>query len=191
MKDRQSTMYVGFWKRAAAFALDYTIIVIYLALLTLMGLLLNSWLGISQSFFSDRVRAQFTGFMLVTLPVTLYFAFGESSGRQATWGKAKLGLKVTDQLGERVGFWRALTRTALKFIPWELSHTLVWTSAFSNDGFPGWVNYGFIFVYGLIGLNLAGLVFSKKHQTIYDLLTKTYVMKKHDEIPLHDSRRLP
>lgn len=178
MRLRQGAMHVGFWDRAAAFVLDYVIIVTYLAALTLIGWLLNSWFGINESLFSDRVRAQLTGFLLVTLPVTLYFAVGESSDRQATWGKTKLGLKVTGDHGERVGFWRALARTGLKFVPWELSHTLVWTSAFSKEGIPVWVNYGFILVYGLIGLNLAGLVFSKKHQTIYDLLAKTYVIKK-------------
>jgi uncharacterized RDD family membrane protein YckC len=175
MKDRQTRTYAGFWKRAAAFALDYVIIVIYLALLTLIGLLLNSWFRINQSLFSDRVNAQLTGFLLVTLPVTLYFAVGESSGRQATWGKAKLGLLVTDDRGERISFWRALARTALKFVPWELSHTIIWTIVFSNPEGSVWVNFGFILVYGLISLNLASLVFTRKHQTIYDLLAKTFV----------------
>jgi uncharacterized RDD family membrane protein YckC len=88
-----------------------------------------------------------------------------------------MGLQVVNDRGERIGFWKALARTALKFIPWELSHTLVWTLAFSDGNIPGWANYGFIFVYALLGLNLASLAFTKKHQTLYDLLAKTYVIK--------------
>jgi len=40
------------------------------------------------------------------------------------------------------------------------------------------INYGFILVYVLIGLNIASLVVTKTHQTLYDFLAKTYVTKK-------------
>jgi uncharacterized RDD family membrane protein YckC len=171
-------MYAGFWSRAAAFALDYVLILLYLTLLTLTVLVLNSFFGITQWMFAERVRAQVSTFLLVTLPVTLYFSLGESSVRKATWGKAKLRIQVTDLRGKRIGLWRALARTGLKFVPWELSHTLVWTIAFSNADVPTWVNYGFVLVYGLIGLNLASLVLTKRHQALYDLLARTCVIKK-------------
>lgn len=171
-------MFAGFWRRAAAFALDYVLILFYLAVLTLMGLVLNSSFGITQWAFAERVRAQATGFLLVTFPVTLYFSLGESSARQATWGKAKLRLQVTDMHGKRIGFWRALARTGLKFVPWELSHTLVWAIAFSNADVPAWVSYGFVLVYGIVGLNLASLVLTKRHQALYDLLARTCVIKQ-------------
>lgn len=171
-------MYAGVWRRAAAFALDYILILFYLAVLTLIGFILNSTFGTMQWVFSDRVRAQLAGFLLVTLPVTLYFSVGESSARKATWGKAKLRVQVTDLGGKRIRIWRALARTGLKFIPWELSHTLIWTITFSNADVPIWVNYGFVLVYGLVGLNLASLVLTRKHQALYDLLARTYVIKQ-------------
>ena len=172
------SMFAGFWSRAAAFALDYVLILSYLAVLALTMLVLNSLFGITLWMFAERVLAQLTGFLLVTLPVTLYFSFGESSARKATWGKAKLRLQVTDLRGKRIGLWKALARTGLKFVPWELSHTLVWAIAFSNADVPAWVNYGFVLVYGWIGLNLASLVLTKKHQALYDLLARTCVVKK-------------
>lgn len=179
MTDNQSDrVFAGFWSRAAAFALDYIVILFYLAALTLIGLVLNLSFGIIQSAFAERVRAQVIAFLLVTLPVTLYFAFGESSLRKATWGKSKLRLQVTDGQGNRISLWRALARTGLKFVPWELSHTLIWTITFSNAGVPEWVNYGFAIVYGLIGLNLASLVLTKRHQALYDLLSKTCVIRQ-------------
>jgi len=178
MNDNQMKTYAGFWRRAGAFALDYVIILFYLAAIALLSLLVNSLFSINQWLFADRVRAQLAGFLLVTLPISLYFALGESSARQATWGKKKLGLKVTDHNGGRISFWRSLARTALKFIPWELSHTLIWEIYFSPQANSVWLNYGFVLVYVIIGLNLASLMMTRKHQTMYDFLAKTYVIKQ-------------
>ena len=94
-------IYAEFWHRAGAFAADYVIILTYLAVITLLSLLINSPLGVNHSvfaithwLFANRLRAQLTGFLLITLPVTLYFAISESSVRQATWGKRRLNLIV-------------------------------------------------------------------------------------------------
>jgi uncharacterized RDD family membrane protein YckC len=163
--------YAGFWKRAGAFALDYILILGYFLALYLISLLANALFGGLQVLFAERIRAQVTGFLLLTLPLTLYFAISESSPRQGTWGKQRLKLKVTDLHGERISFWRAFGRTALKFVPWELSHTLIWQIYFSSSANSPWINYGFVLVYLLIGLNILSLVISKTHQTLYDLLT--------------------
>lgn len=178
MNEGQTNRYAGFWKRVGAFALDYLVILLYLGILGLVGLLMNSFGGAFAWLFAERVRAQLSGFLLVTLPVTLYFALGESSPQKATWGKRRLGLQVTDKDGERLSVWRSLARTTLKFIPWEIAHTFVWTIAFSPADTPPWANAGIILVYALIGLNLAFLIFTKKHQTIYDLLAGTFVTKQ-------------
>jgi len=177
MNDSQSKSYAGFWQRVKAFALDYIIILFYLAALTSFFLLINSLSGVTEWLFSDRIRAQLTGFFLITLPIALYSAFGESSAQQATWGKKRMGLIVTDPEGARINFWRSLARTFLKFIPWELSHTLLWEISFQPLANSALINYGFILVYVLIGLNIAGLLMTKNHQTLYDLLAKTYVAK--------------
>lgn len=168
--------YAGFWKRAGAFALDYLVISGYLIGIVLLSLLLNAVFGANEWLFADRIRAQFVAFLLVTLPVTLYFAISESSPSQGTWGKRRLKLKVTDQNGQQISAWRSLARTVLKFIPWELSHTLIWQIYFSPQTESAWINYGFVLVYLLIGLNIACLLLTKTHQTLYDLLTSTYVI---------------
>jgi uncharacterized RDD family membrane protein YckC len=175
MKDDQMKSYAGFWKRAGAFVLDYIIILGYLIALTLLFLFLNKTFNVDRFLFTTRVQSQFMGFLFVTLPVTLYFAFGESSRHQATWGKQRLKLKVTDYNGNKVGFWRAFARTLLKFIPWEISHTLVWAINFSPQTDSLLINYGFGLVYLLIGLNVASLILTKTHQTLYDFLAKTFV----------------
>ena len=169
--------YAGFWRRAGAFALDYLLILGYLIGITLLFVILNLLFGVNQWLFGDRVRAQVVAFLLVTLPVTLYFAIAESSARQGTWGKQRLHLKVTDHNGGRIHFGRALWRTLLKFIPWELSHTLIWQISFAPEATSVWINYGFLLVYGLVGLNFLSLLVSKKHQTLYDFLARTYVIR--------------
>ena len=168
--------YAGFWKRVGAFALDYLIISGYLLGVTLLSLLVNSVFGLSQWLFADRIRAQLVAFFMVTLPVTLYFAISESSQRQATWGKGHLKLQVANRDGSRIGFGRSLARTLLKFIPWELSHTLIWQIYFSRQTEMVWINYGFALVYLLMGLNIVSLLRTRTNQTLYDLLTKTYVI---------------
>lgn len=170
-------IYAGFWQRVAAFALDYLILLGYLLGVVLLFLLVNTFLGATQWLFADRVRAQLVAFLLVTLPVTLYFAVSESSPRQATWGKGRLKLRVADHEGNRIGFWRSLGRTLLKFVPWELSHTLIWQISVSPQTNASWINYGFALVYLLVGLNVGSLVLSRNHQTLYDFLTHTYVIR--------------
>jgi len=168
--------YSGFWQRAKAFAFDYMGIVLYLVFIMGLFAFINSSTNIAQRLFADRVLAQASAFLLVTFPITMYFAIGESSAKQATWGKRRVGLKVVDRNGNRIGFWRAFTRTLLKFIPWELSHTLIWEISFSTESFPAFINYGFALVYILIGLNIASLVITKTKQTLYDFLTGTFVV---------------
>ena len=163
-----------FWQRVGAFALDDLLILGYLILITLVFMLLNVLLD-TQWLFAERARAQFVAFLLVTLPVTLYFAACESSSRQATWGKQRLKLQVADAQGNRISFWRAFARTLLKFIPWELSHTLIWQINFSQETYVAWISYGFGLVYLLIGLNIASIFITSTRQTLYDLLSSTYV----------------
>jgi hypothetical protein len=91
--------YAGLLQIGGAFLLDYGIILVDLGVIPFFLLLIDSIFGVNQWLFTDRIRAQLTGFFLITLPVTLYFAFGESSLRQATWRKQRRGLKVTDHTG--------------------------------------------------------------------------------------------
>jgi uncharacterized RDD family membrane protein YckC len=168
--------YGSFWQRVKAFLFDYVLILVYLAIITLIFLLLRNISGIIEWLFADRIRAQITGFFILTLPVSLYFAIGEASLQQATWGKQRVGLKVEDRSGNRIGFGRSLVRTILKFVPWELSHTLLWNIAFSI-GSSTLINYGYALVYLLIGLNIVSVFLTQTKQSFYDLIAGTVVVK--------------
>ena len=77
--------YAGIWQRLKAFAFDYLIVSIYLVIILVLFVLLNSLFAIDILLFADRVTAQVSAFFIVTFPVMLYFSLGESSSKQATW----------------------------------------------------------------------------------------------------------
>ena len=165
------------WARIKAFALDYIVIAGYLILVIALGVWMN-YAGplFIQTLFMERVTGQFVSFLLVTLPVTLYFALSEASPWQATWGKRKIGLRVTDKNGARLSIPHSLVRTLLKFIPWELSHTLIWQLQFAPQESSPMISAGFLLVWILVGANLLSALLSKTHQTLYDRLAGTYVV---------------
>jgi len=169
--------YAGFWLRVKAFVFDYFIILGYLVAITLLFLILRQRTGAVEWLYADRVRPQATFILILTIPVSLYFALSEASSRQGTWGKQRVGLKVADKNGSRIGLGKSLIRTVLKFIPWELSHTLLWEIAFSKGSPSTLINYGYAFVYLLVGLNIASVLLTKTKQSLYDLLAGTYVVK--------------
>jgi uncharacterized RDD family membrane protein YckC len=122
------------WRRLAAFAVDYLAIAAYIGLLTAAGAGVRAAFSLEVGMpatLRERLMAHLIGLLTLTLPVTLYFALFEGSARQATPGKGALGLRVQTSAGMRASRSRALARTAVKFVPWELAHTALWHT-------PGW-----------------------------------------------------
>jgi uncharacterized RDD family membrane protein YckC len=88
--------YAGFWKRFAAYFIDFGLVAIALGALAI---------GAGH-------LAGFAGIVLAWL----YFAFMESSPRQATFGKMAMGIVVTDENGGRIRFGRATGRYFGKYL---------------------------------------------------------------------------
>lgn len=168
----------GLWPRVLAFAVDYLPISAYLVALVVIALVARvAAPGMVSVLFGNPLSGELTGFVLITLPVTLYFALLESSAWQATWGKRRLGLRVTRTDGQRLSRGRSLGRTALKFVPWELAHACIWQVSFAGPRPSPLIFAGFALVWLLVGANLASLVASRKHQTIYDWLSGALVVR--------------
>jgi uncharacterized RDD family membrane protein YckC len=115
------------WRRLAAYGVDSGVIFLYL-LLAVPTLVY----GVSWPWLGEPWRTQLLSLLLITLPVVLYFALSEASGRGATLGKRVLGLRVIDLQGERLPLGRSLLRSGLKFAPWELAHTASYRIAASE-----------------------------------------------------------
>ena len=111
--------------------------------------------------------------------VSLYFTLQESSVRQATWGKRKLGLCVVTATGDRLSRTRAFIRALVKLLPWQLAHTSIYH-------IPGWPlapedltpfsMVGLILVWVLVGSYALSALISKTHRTPYDWVSGAYVV---------------
>lgn len=123
--------------RVAAFAIDWVVIAVWGG--SMFGLVMVFSNG-KPSSFSDPWVSQGVGFLVMTLPVTLYFGISERSRFRASIGKALVGLRVGTPDGELLTLRQSLTRTICKFAPWELGHLVAQQAMFSGEqGIPTWV----------------------------------------------------
>lgn len=115
-----SAQQVGLGPRLLAFALEYLLIAAYATLLAAVTFAaaaspLRRSLAVRLATPTSRDAV---AFMTIVLPVILYFALQEGSARQGTWGKRRLGLRVTALDGGPLPMPRALVRAFVKFLPW-------------------------------------------------------------------------
>ena len=101
-----AAIHAGFWRRCAAYTIDYFIT---LAASYVVGLVAGFGLAAGQGE-TGMMAAPTVGGLLGLVVGWLYFALQECSARQATLGKLALGIKVTDANGRRIGFGRATGR---------------------------------------------------------------------------------
>lgn len=106
--------YGGFWRRFWAYVVDGIVLNILSLPITLTILYpILPYLGESDpspEVAASLVLAMFLGSGLCAVMAWLYFAFMESSSKQATLGKLLVGVKVTDLEGRRIRFVRATGR---------------------------------------------------------------------------------
>lgn len=103
-QSEEAMSYAGFWKRFAAFFIDFIIT-------TIGCIVVVIWFGIMFGGGTLNTAAwermgSFFGFIIVWL----YYALMESSPKQGTFGKMALGIKVTDLNGNKIGFGKATGR---------------------------------------------------------------------------------
>lgn len=175
-RDMEAASYAGIVRRLAAYAIDIAI---------LAGAVVASQFGlqaITGGFPANQLQ---TGlqieawvFATVSLPTWAYFALMERSSWQASLGKRLLGLQVTDTQGNRIGFSRALLRTIVKLIPWEITHlslmlpTPIWSEAASTSLRPG-----LIVANALLVLYIAVAILTPHKQSVHDLIAGTMVLR--------------
>ena len=150
-------VYASFWRRLVAFMIDSIIVAFPSMILSGVGAALFapkilSAMNANPS--PESISALFSayGFIMVLNVVSalffwLYYAFMESSAKQATLGKMAMGIKVVDEKGQRISFARATGRTFSKII----SYTILY--------------FGFFMA-----------AFTKKRQALHDFIATTYVV---------------
>ncbi|MBS4203598.1 RDD family protein [Bacillus sp. FJAT-49754] len=167
--------YTPFKTRIYAFLLDYLVIAIYCIFVAgTISFVFKSFL--TPLFSGSPVIAELTGFLLLTLPVSLYFILFESSKWQGTWGKKKMSIRVLDRASKRIGLGRSTVQTAIKFLPWEVAHFGMWRlihpTVFSEITIMVilYVAMFTVLIYLLSPLS------NKKRRTIYDWIAGTKVV---------------
>jgi uncharacterized RDD family membrane protein YckC len=113
-------------------------------------------------------------FVTLVLPVVLTLAWQEASS-QATFGKRRLGLIVTDALGQRPSSRRIAARNLVKFAPWQAAHTtVIHLQAGSN---AGWLLVMSIGAQLLVLLSVAAMAVDPQHRSLHDRFAGTRVMR--------------
>jgi uncharacterized RDD family membrane protein YckC len=165
------------WRRLAAGGVDYGTLAAYLVVLGLVGALGRA-AGLLPSHITTpggRILAQLVVLTVLTLPVTLWFAFWEAAPRAATPGKRLLGLRVSRPDDGGLSWSGSLLRSAVKIaVPWELAHTGVWNAlVWPSREAP--VNVVlFTVANGVLLLNVM-MLFVGARRPLYDRLADTIV----------------
>lgn len=128
----------------------------------------------------DPVNGEIIGFATLTLPVILYFTLSEKGKYLGTIGKRKIGLQIVSKSLNKASIKQLLLRNCLKFLPWELAHFFIYRLFYFNSlskTIPDWVLTGLIVSQGLVLIYLLCIIFTKNNQSIYELLSRTIVVK--------------
>ena len=103
-------MAAGFLLRFKAFLIDYLLVLGYGVLLLVFNVFLFPQL---QNLFAGSLwLAQFTGFVMVTLPVSIYFIISDSLFNGQSYGKKKMGIRTIGENGSALSVGRAVFRVA-------------------------------------------------------------------------------
>ena len=122
-----------------------------------------------------------------SVPVWIYFTLCDQSKLGATLGKRLLKIQVRTKRDERVdggrvdggriGAARAFGRTAVKMLPWEMTHASAFlvVPAWGQFGVASWIGlglaYALIFLYVIVAWRTGG------HRSIHDLAADTAVRR--------------
>ncbi|WP_412069367.1 RDD family protein [Rubrivirga sp. IMCC43871] len=156
-------------RRVGAYVLD---IVLLFAVLAPAGYAVQRALGVSPS-----TAREIYGSLVLTfsIPAWTYFTLADRSRRGATLGKRLLGLRTASEDGGPVRGGRALARTAVKMVPWELAHasSFLFAPALGEFSLASWIGLGAS--YALSAAYLAQAWRTGGHRSVHDVVAGTRV----------------
>lgn len=107
-------VYAGFWKRTAAYLIDSFVLMVVIGILGavfgVLGVLSMASKGDPSAFSTGSLAFIGLFYVLEIVVMAGYFAVMHASGSQATLGKMAVGIKVTDENGQRIGIARGIGR---------------------------------------------------------------------------------
>ncbi|EES74940.1 MULTISPECIES: RDD family protein [Paenibacillus] len=159
-------------KRLFAYWIDFTMLAVILV--SLQWLINAAASGFPFDDFDKGIEIELWVLATMSLPVWSFFTVMELRDGQ-TFGKKWLNLRVTNRRGEPIRLWQALARTAVRLLPWEMTHAIIlvpepWWSV-ETPAHPGWI----YLPNGLMIVYLVILFSTKGSRTCHDLVAGTKV----------------
>ncbi len=158
-------------RRVGAYLLDMTILFVVLAPI---GFLIQLALGLKMPETGPELAQ--TILWNFSVPAWLYFIVNDSSLRGATLGKRLLKLQVVRTDQQRVGFLRAVWRTAVKLLPWEMAHFFGFTLSTDLSQFSTAQTVGLTAANVLIIVYVVLLLLTRGLRTVHDFAAGTKVV---------------
>ena len=181
MKGELASRGILLLRRLAAYALDCALLFVLLiavqAGLVVTGLhpFVNDRFALAAP--PDPAALHLWVFACTTLPFAAYFAAAFASRACATLGQHLLGLRVTDDNGDRLRAGPAMLRAAVLLAPFELNHTVLFASApWSGTAASGWFTGGIVAVWLLVLAYAALPLYRSDQRSLHDLAARSRVI---------------
>ncbi len=154
------------FRRVIAYVLDIVLLFIVLAPAAFLA---EALLGLQP-----RTSSQiwFSAVMSFSIPAWSYFLFSDLSAG-VTIGKKIMKVKIHSTNGSKITFVRALVRTSVKLLPWELAH--LFGFALVNQINQIAQDIGLISANLLIIVYLIILIVTSGKRSLHDLIAQTEV----------------
>jgi uncharacterized RDD family membrane protein YckC len=157
-----------FKRRSLAFFID---ILILFPILFILNLILIIILGFPSTGFQIYIRI----IISFSIPIWIYFIISDISKNGTTLGKKLMKLQVKTIDEKNLTIRNALIRTAIKLIPWELTH-LTFFGLSGNWGDFSTIQIVLVIItYIMIFIYVYFMIRTKGKRGIHDLVAKTIV----------------
>lgn len=167
------------FRRVGAFFIDYGLIFIYAGILFTIALLIQNITNqVISTVHDSPFKDQIFGFLVLTLPVFLYFYICERSAYKGTLGKIIFKIEVHSIKPGNTKK-SIFIRNLLRFLPWEIAHTGVhWIIYYTSNNHqtPIWVFILLIVPQIIVILYFISIVVSKGQSSLYDKIAETTVV---------------
>lgn len=161
--------------RFKALFFDYLRILVGLVTLFLTLMIIFKFIFKKIPEFTET-QTQWITFFTTVFPVTVYSILKEAKKPYASFGKEKVGLKVSYTGNPVKG---SIIRNVLKFLPWHLGHVSVIKLAYRNAfTIPAALYYGLSI--SLLITYILMVIFRRDHRHLPDLLSGSQVLERQN-----------
>lgn len=155
-------------RRLIAYVIDICILFIVLAPL---GFVVQRWLGTSPQ---TGPEIWVTLIFNFSIPCWVYFIVSDLSVGGSTIGKRIMGIRTIADTGS-ISVIQAIGRTAIKLLPWELTHISMFALSSQLGTFTLTQVVVLTIMYALLGIYILTMLLTRGTRSIHDLIVSSSV----------------